>query len=656
MDHLIPRDRPFVYPAYFRAPIGNPDSVRHVSSNETTYVVLASHIRESHMPCASISPPIAFTMSKIIVDLHCHPSLKAFHNTSIKDIWESFENKKRKELFDADLKERLISCGLKNEIDALATFSQSNLEACFKGGNRLLFTTIYPVERPFVRPDRPFDSADIHPRQKQKLMQLFYRKRGKEPDFKIDIKLIQAITGFSESQAKSYIAEINDPEAEIDYFQDFIGEYHLLKEAQNQDYPSNATSKPIKFKLIDHYGEIEQLKDNEIAAIPNIEGAHSLGTYKAKDLLRAQSIDTLRKSDRDRLEGILLERVAILKGTKKYQFQQESHFVEHPPFYLTLSHHFNNLIAGHAQSFKGPSTSNKPGFNQIFNQQHGLNGGLTETGEKVIKALLSRKKGRRILLDTKHMSIETRRSYHGIVRNEFKDVPIICSHTAVNGLTDFREAIVQRGRTKRDLSSYISRADINLTDEDIRDIYDSNGIIGICMHDGRMPGGKFKRAVEEAQGPFDNVRIARINRFYAQLFLMNVFHVVRVNKRHIEALHKMGREMDIRTAWDTICLGTDHDGIIDPFNHLSTAASLEDFKNICIDALEHRDSEVRKKEGSQIRLIDHTGTFPMSKGTMEELMMGISPKLLMEKVFSENIMVFLKKYFRPDYLSQQTKP
>ena len=246
------------------------------------------------------------------------------------------------------------------------------------------------------------------------------------------------------------------------------------------------------------------------------------------------------------------------------------------------------------------------------------------------------------------MSIETREVYHKKALAE--GVPIICSHTAVNGVPTF--AVAKKNRDESNLnSSYISRMDINLTDDDIRDIYDSNGIIGVCMHDGRMPGDKFNKAFKDAQGAFDNVNIAQVNRLYTQLFLMNVFHIVRVNRKHI--LEQNAND-DITKAWDTVCLGTDFDGIIDPFNHLNTAATLEDFKVICIDALVHRDSEVRKKEGSQILLIGENRITAYDKKVIDELMMGMSARTLMDKVFSLNILNFLEKYYNDDYLIKKT--
>ena len=128
---------------------------------------------------------------------------------------------------------------------------------------------------------------------------------------------------------------------------------------------------------------------------------------------------------------------------------------------------------------------------------------------------------------------------------------------------------------------------------------------------------------------------------------MNVFHIVKVNKAHIEAEHP---DADIRDAWDTVCLGTDYDGIIDPFDHLNTAASLEDFKAVCINALENRDSKIRKDEGSQILTIGEKRITAYNKKVIDELMMGMSPRTLMDKVFSLNLLNFLEKYFNDDYL------
>lgn len=575
-------------------------------------------------------PTLPLNRNRIIIDLHCHPSLKPYNQPKY-NIWRKYHNPKVDDLFNKTLKEFIIrNLGLRKQINSFATYSQSNLEACFKGKNKLLFASIYPVERPFVYPDRPF--------KKFSLDFLFGKKYDSKK--KIDQRMIQLITGFSSDVANTYVEEIQNESTTIDYFQNFLGEYHTLKEAQNYNYGIADEGIRAKFKLVNSFKEISNLRSNEVAAIVNIEGAHSLGKYSSHDLLNAKTIDDLEADKKQKLEKLMLERIAILKGKKAYTYKNQSYFIEHTPFYLTLSHHFNNLISGHAKSFSDL---------ELFNQEKGVNGELTKTGCKIIRELLSTKNGRRILIDTKHMSIETRQLYHKIAI-KWK-IPIICSHTAVNGLKSFDDAKIKGRKDDIDKNSYISRMDINLTDEDIRDIFVSNGIIGVCMHDGRMPGDTFRKIIKVAQGKNSDPRKAKVNRLYTQLFLMNVFHIVRVNREYILNQDPNG---DVTKAWDTVCLGTDFDGIIDPFNHLSTAENLENFKLICIDALEHRNSAIRKKEGSQILLIGAKRITAYNKKIIDELMMGMSPKTLMDKVFSLNILNFLEKHFNEDYLTAKT--
>ena len=59
----------------------------------------------------------------------------------------------------------------------------------------------------------------------------------------------------------------------------------------------------------------------------------------------------------------------------------------------------------------------KPPVNALLNQNRGMDKGLTELGRHVLRELLSRENGKRIIIDTKHMSVQSRKEYYGFVRN-----------------------------------------------------------------------------------------------------------------------------------------------------------------------------------------------------------------------------------------------
>ena len=424
----------------------------------------------------------------------------------------------------------------------------------------------------------------------------------------------------------------------MDYFQDLLDEYHRVLSENGKTYQVNGYAQPAKLKLINNYSELENLANNEVGGIITVEGAHALAKYNKDDLFEARNIDALDNASKDALKQSFIQNIKKIKD------------LEYPPFFITFSHHFNNLISGHSKSFKDPKNKIMPGFSSVFDQRNGLNDGFTEFGKTLITDhLLAKTNGkRRILIDTKHMSLKCRDEFYQIVKNHPDNIPIVCSHTAINGISDRAEAARRKDTNKLDHRSYVSRWDINITDEDITDIFDTDGIIGICMHDGRMPGGKFSKLIKEQNSQGNSVRVQRL---HTQMFLTNVFHVVRINLAHIRKLNQAGANIDEKEAWKTVCLGTDFDGIIDPFDHFNTSEKLVRFKARCKDAIRFNFSPIDERKRARIRHVGEYHSKPMGKREFEELQMGYNPEQIVDMVFYDNLSEFCRKYFNDDYLA-----
>ena len=575
-------------------------------------------------------------MSKPIVDLHCHPALKPYSNSAIGNMWKYHENKNAKDLFrDISFRKLLVGGIVKN----MATFTQSNLDNCYKGSNRLVFIAVYPPERPFMKPRRPFDHK-LTWIQRTLLRWIFGKKLKKH----VDAKIIQMLTGFSKDTANRYLDEIHDAEhTHIDYFnKDYVEEYCYIKDGHLTSSTSpDFTIKP-KFRLVRDFSEYLAHKDSkEVLGVITAEGMHALARYNKDDLFNKVSIDELSPDNRKKLEDSFKDNIKRLKDPQEF---------EYPPFFITFSHHFNNLISGHAKSFADAKNGVVPGFKDVFDQRLGMDLGITVSGKELIKDhLLSRDNGKRILIDTKHMSLNTRDDFIEIInalKAQGDHVPIICSHTAVNGISTRQRAREIPDVNAYDKNSYVSRWDVNLTDEDIIEIFDSDGVIGVCMHDGRMPGGKFKKLLKENSKKL--VSDERVKRLHAQMFLTNIFHIVKVNLVHIRGHNagNAGPKIDEKEAWKTVCLGTDNDGIVDPFDHYSTADKLDDFKWRIAQALKLNDADHMK----ETRVISLPTEVPFTSNEMLDMMMGYTPEEIADLIFSDNMMQFLEKYFTQDYL------
>ncbi len=538
-------------------------------------------------------------MEKPISDLHCHPSLKPNGNSDIKDIWISTKNKKVQDFFKGLISPRRGM--IKSILKPMATYSQSNLDNCYLGSNRLVFCSIYPFERSFITPDRPFsDSSGMQ----RFILKMIFGKKVKEH---VDRKLIQLLTGISKKSAQAYLDEVHRSGI-IDYYKDYKKEYKFLIQSNGTSSTNEEFSVKPRFNLVSNYEEYQEksISPQAICGILSVEGMHAIARYRKEDLFGKNTISELDPPNKNALES---------------QFKQ--HILE---------------------------IKSSPGFADVFDQKKGMNLGISPFGKELIKEhLLSRDNGPRILIDTKHMSLKARDDIFEIAKY-FKansdPFPLICSHTAVNGLDSRETAANQPDINRYEKDSYVSKFDINLTDQDIEEIWETDGLIGICMHDGRMPGGKFKKYFKKISGMFRSKEAKK--RVHAQMFLTNIFHVAKVNLGYIRKrnMQNPGQPIDEKQAWKTISLGTDNDGIVDPFDHFNTAERLRDFRIKLAELMKWNNADHMKK----YKILSLPSEIPFTDDAILDIMQGFSPKEITDMVFYENTRTFLSKYFTEVYL------
>ncbi len=573
-------------------------------------------------------------MEKPISDLHCHPSLKPNGNSDIEDIWVSTKNKRVQEFFKGLISPRRGM--IKSILKPMATYSQSNLDNCYLGSNRLVFCSIYPFERSFITPNRPFSKSSGAQRF---ILKMIFGKKVKEH---VDRKLIQLLTGISKNSAQAYLDEVHRAGI-IDYYKDYKKEYSFLMQSNGTSSTNEEFSVKPNFSLVSNYEEYQQksISPQTICGILSVEGMHAIVRYRKEDLFDKNTISELDPPNKSALENEFKNHIQEIKTSAEMPFV---------PFFITFSHHFNNLIAGHAKSFADAPNRIKPGFADVFDQKNGINLGISPFGKELIKDhILSRDNGQRILIDTKHMSLKARDDIFEIAKlykANLDPFPLICSHTAVNGLHSREAAANQPDINRYEKDSYVSKFDINLTDQDIEEIWETDGLIGICMHDGRMPGGKFKKYFKKISGMFRSKEAKK--RVHAQMFLTNIFHIAKVNLSYIRKLNLQNptQPIDEREAWKTISLGTDNDGIVDPFDHFNTAERLREFRIKLAESMKWNSADHMKK----YKILSLPSEVPFTEQELLDIMQGFSPKEITDRVFYESTREFLSKYFTEGYL------
>ncbi len=479
-------------------------------------------------------------MSKEIftVDLHCHPNLKSFNSGYPQPLYNMWDSIHHK--IDGNFAKTVegISQHVLKE-------SQSNFDALAAGNVRVFQISLYPTERGF-----------LHIRNIPKI--LFGKSR---------VNIFQeVVTGYD---ADSIIQQ----KKHYNYFKDLEAEYAYVFGQQGKSPDGKS-----EFVLANNFTELEEAlkKKNTLIGIITIEGAHVLGTG-------APDTDKLSSEE---LKERLTENIQAIKRW------------EYPPFMINLAHHFWNHLSGHATSFKRP-------INGLVNQNKGKNRGITEAGWHVVRGLLNRENGKRILIDTKHMSLEARKEYYEFIKNynainPHDMIPIVSSHAGVNGFNTMDSSIRENDVMVKARSHKFWRWSINISNEEVRIIHQSGGLIGLMMDRGMLGGLNLIKKIADIKDS------KKQRQEYTRLFWDNAFQMVKA--------------VGDKSGWDVIAIGTDFDGTITHMDPYESAAKFPLLQQDLIAYLEENRYQ-------------------------EDLWFGYSPQELVQKIMHENAIRFYKIFF-----------
>jgi len=307
--------------------------------------------------------------------------------------------------------------------------------------------------------------------------------------------------------------------ASFNYFNDLQQEYVFLKKLDDT-VPASSNR---KYKLIGSGAALSAaLPNDNLLIVTSVEGAHAF--CEGNDVEVAANWANL----------------AVNVGTVKHW--------SHPPFFITFNHHFYNGLSSHAKSFFDIIAKLLIQKYKMDEPVSADSSYITPLGYNLIDLLYTpdADNGKRILIDIKHMAKETRKEFYAYRKTNYPNTPIICSHTGV--------------------TEYFAEP-INMDKDDIKEIFESRGIIGIEL-DQRVlgfnskAGNRFFRWVGN---------IFRSNKktdyIWAEYFWLNIVYVA-------EQCYKIDNSRD---PWEIISLGSDLDGVINPLNKFRTAA---DFQNL----------------------------------------------------------------------------
>lgn len=226
--------------------------------------------------------------------------------------------------------------------------------------------------------------------------------------------------------------------------------FDLFKEIQ--EHLLRSRTRGCGYKLLTRISDYNPRKLNIILTI---EGGHNLQTKTSGSNAGSDVVENLR---------------SLKSSGKRYLF-------------LSMAHLEQNLLCTHAYNIKIVSDDKFMPTGQ----------GLTTLGKDVITEAL--RQPDRILIDIKHMSLKARKQYYAMLRQTYtlENIPIIMSHGGVTGVSwnNLRVATcemvdntwikVQHHKRKGLMGTEFFPRSINLYDEEITKILDSNGLIGLNL-------------------------------------------------------------------------------------------------------------------------------------------------------------------------------
>lgn len=424
------------------------------------------------------------------IDFHCHSALKPFGKSyNYKIVGKNNPDRSRSNSIWRYNPPSLVDKFI-NYIIHLTKFSQSNFSSMAKGGVSIVCISLYPIEKWF-----------------------FVNKIKNE--FIKDIA-----SNFATGVGKKRVDAV---QAMNDYFKDLEMEYDFYKQLDGKVI--KLPEGKFRYKIVKSYEEIEMVKSENkknvttICVVLSIEGMHVLN----------QSIDKMPKE---------VDFMANLQKIKNWSS---------PPLFVAIAHHFWNHLCGHAESFTKL-------VKKKVDQKEGLDKPFTELGKKVVHELLSTNNGKRILIDLKHMSVASRKDFYNLIDSNpaYKNIPMIVSHGAANGLQSFIKK--KQGGSK--VADKLNPVDINFYNDEIVRLAKSKGIFGLQLDERRIA------SKETLKNTKHSLKRSKIMHYRSELLWNQIQHI-------LEILDNEGL-----FAWDCMVIGSDFDGIIDPLNGFWTQEEL----------------------------------------------------------------------------------
>ncbi len=470
-----------------------------------------------------------------------------------------------------------------------AGYSQTDLAKCLRSNTRLLFASLSPIEKGFFsgmggsRFNKQF-MLELHGRwhsdgEKETSMWLLKQLRIRNSG--ISYSDMHFLSGRSMNFKPEQVKKLQN--GQYDYFEALKDEYQFFLERSGQytttpyeiqiDNTGIARTWHGAYTLAASSSEIDINPDNnEIFIVPTLGGIHALGVGNPEDIdLRPG------QAQKDADMATLKSRIRQIKGEEALENGPLSRW-QHRPFYITFAQHFYNPFCGHAKSFSSSASS-------LFDQRKGMDAGTLSGCLEVWQELLGITNNleptgsSRILIDVHHMSAAARLAYYkNIIEphnkiNKENPIPVIASHAGYAG-TDYLQNQIDYSRNGLETDNSHHHGflnwSINLCDEDVLQIFNSRGMLGLSL-DYHLLGGDIKSWI-------NNIPFASLARKRSlNLIKRTLQQFVRIPfDYHMPEPHSI---------WHRIALGSNFDGFMQPMQRYSSVLQFSTFEQDLIKIL-----------------------------------------------------------------------
>ncbi|SFD98132.1 hypothetical protein SAMN05518672_10423 [Chitinophaga sp. CF118] len=462
----------------------------------------------------------------------------------------------------------------------------------------------------------------------------------------------------------------------------------LLKEL---DLYRKLNGEKVKILSRKHPGDLDEML--QATGLPlmalSIEGGHNLSRLKIGRPAEPDRVKDIEDADaayKDFVNHPELRAAESLQHLFDALWEDDLDLV-----YLTLTHltHIQEQpLATHAYGMKFLHHSS---FYPAGN-------GLTEEGKKVIDTAYNLKittvegetKQTPVLIDIKHMSLKSRLDFYKYRSDNNYKWPIVATHMGVTGytqnewelalregdctlykedgvmaveITTDKKFIAETNDLLKDKEFFFNPWSINLMDEDILEVMNSDGLIGISL-DVRILGFEPMIKLGKRDAPeylslpdfktfFPEIPLSGMPTAASEMAMVQEGLLPTKKEGHplslcFNILHvaAVGALNNVHNHWDLISIGSDFDGLVDPVKMCKSSASVNELEKNLLSFLPK--AEEKYCETFRVSsLLPHINNNKNNPVDQEKL------KILVRKIMYENGRNFLTRWQQCNFSRQK---